>query len=200
MEPTTLETNPRYAAPESSAPYSSLGWAANLNLSNSGTPDSARVNRTNNAPFTSDPRDTDIFHEIRDAEKAARESTVISRTLPDASGAGIGSESRFAPNPRSIPVPETRWTMRLNPVTGFIRNMLARTPKRFSGGHFSMADHERNYDILGMEPQRSSRSTYRASAPEYGLSVVDMPAETASAPNATLRALNVPSTSGAFRL
>lgn len=197
---TTTELEPRYAiSDDADAPYSVGGWSPELAYSTTGTPDPVRVGQLPEVDFYADATNAEAFHDKRSAETAERESTVTESTLPFPT-ATTEPGNRFAPNPRTVPPAESRWTQRLSPVTSWLRNMLGGAPKQLNGNHFSMADHERTYEILGMTPQRSSRSTYRLEAPEFGLSIVDIPAEAAEPVSGTIRALNVPRTGGSFRL
>ena len=194
-------TDPRYTVPpDGNAPYSSGGWSPELAYSTTGTPDPIRVGQLPEIDFYANPSDSESFHEERSQDTSERESEVQKSTLPFATHTTADSGARFAPNPRATPPAESRWTGRLSPVTSFIRNMLGGSPKHFDGVHMSMADHVRTYEIHGMAPQRSSRSTYRLEAPDYGLSVVDLPPDPGQPVSGTIRGLNVPRSTGAFRL
>lgn len=176
------------------APYNdTFGWAP------SNTTDSYRLGSQPLRDFREGPDDTQSFHGSRDAGERARESETSLNAVP-VSGVVL-SAPRFAPNPRSIPVAPDRVTATLRPsFWAFFRNMLGRTPHRLNGTHFSMADHARNYEILGMAPQRSSRSTYRAESPTNGLSVVDMPPVEQRESSATILAVRTPNPTNAYRL
>jgi hypothetical protein len=66
--------------------------------------------------------------------------------------------------------------------------------------HFSMADHRRTYDVLGMAPVQSRRNTYRADPAPWDANVVDMPVDV-SPVNARVRVVELPArTGGSYRL
>lgn len=118
---------------------------------------------------------------------------------------------KWAPNPRSVPPPEDRPTMQMAPRSySFTRpfDQLNRsygdaqvgTARQNNGVHFSMADHRRSYDILGMAPaQRSRRNTFRLMPPPWDANIVDMPPEM-EMPNVTVRSVDVPRDNRTYRL
>ena len=192
----TIELQGPYTVPHDGAPdIGLLGYASPLHDGESGIPATTRVNAPPPRDFHSDG--SDLLYAERDRDTSGRESTVDKSTLPFATASSV---NRFAPNPRSFVIDEPRWTQRLSPVSTWIRNMLGFAPKRFTGNHGSMADQMRTYQPNGMVPQRSSRSTYRADAPNSGLSTVDIPLHSEPV-SGTIRQLNVPrGNSGAYRL
>jgi hypothetical protein len=120
------------------------------------------------------------------------------------SGIALGTPNgtRFARNPREVPPTPERVTDRMSPSRyAFWRNMGVGTPKlsgqlRFNGEHFSMADHRRDYPILGTQPARKpgagTRNTYRLPPVPWDANVVDMPPSPASGlPQATIEAAPV---------
>lgn len=86
------------------------------------------------------------------------------------------SDRRWAPNPRSVPQPETRPTQQMAPRTyNFVRPFDTGYARTFNGFHFSMADHRRNYEVLGMAPVVSRRNTFRQEPVPWDQNVVDVP-------------------------
>ncbi len=176
----------RYAAPglEEDAPYTdTFGWSPSLRLSAQEIPDNSRLQERALRDFYPDgPKTPEQFYGNRDSDDATRHRV----ELQDSDGLmaehkGIGSESRFARNPREIPPPETRMTEKLSPsryrFTRPFGHGLGKgsTPNDFNGQHFSMADHRRNYEIGGMQPATSRRNTYRIEPTSWDTDVVDMP-------------------------
>lgn len=53
------------------------------------------------------------------------------------------------------------------------------TPNELNGIHFSMADHRREYPVLGMQPQKKpgagTRNTYRLEPAPWDSNIVDVP-------------------------
>lgn len=152
------------------------GWAPSLRLSPVGVPDETRLNEGEYVP-THAPADGEEmarrYWEKRNAETDERYSveTVAPKEFEETKD-GFGHPvaalgfNRFAPNPRATPPAEPRWTQRLSPHRySYVRPFQGGTPHRFTGEHFSMADHRRDYDVYGMQPPRrpggSTRNTYR---------------------------------------
>lgn len=179
------EMSSRYAAPGISedAPYNDeFGWSPALRLSAQEIPDNSRLQERALRDFYPDgPKTPEQFYGNRDSDDAKRHGV----ENQDANGwnesKGIGSERRWAPNPREIPPPETRVTERLSPRSySFLRPFghglgKGSTPNNFSGQHFSMADHRRNYEVGGMQPATSRRNTYRIEPTPWDTDVVDLP-------------------------
>lgn len=122
-------------------------------------------------------------------------------------------DHRWADNPRLTTSPEPRRTLGLSPhVYGFTRyfdqlnrnyagDPLSGSARTFNGQHFSMADHRRNYEILGMRPVQSRRNTYRLEPVPWDIDVVDLPPPgQATVPDARLQSVNIPDASRSFRL
>lgn len=83
---------------------------------------------------------------------------------------------RMAPNPRATPPPEPRLTNRMSPLTYvFTRPFDQHAARRLNGTHFSMADHRRDYPIMGMRPAGSRRNTFRADPVPWDSDLVDLP-------------------------
>lgn len=178
----------RYAAPglEEDAPYYDapyLGWSPSLRLSAQEIPDNSRMQERALRDFYPDgPKTPEQFYASRDSDDAARHKAEDQYGVTGiAETKGIGSERRWTPNPREIPPPETRLTEKLSPSRyRFLRPFghglgKGSTPNNFSGQHFSMADHRRNYEIGGMTPAWSRRNTYRIEPTPWDTDVVDVP-------------------------
>lgn len=75
--------------------------------------------------------------------------------------------------PFALATPSTdgfRWTMDMSPLTYLFERPFDQGAKglgrnQVNGSHFSMADHRRDYEILGMAPAPVSRNTYRTETP-----------------------------------
>jgi hypothetical protein len=77
---------------------------------------------------------------------------------------------------------EPRWTNRLSPHNFlFTRPFGQDTERWFTGEHFSMADHRRRYEIMGMAPPQYRRNTYRADPVPWDTDRTDMPTPSGSA-------------------
>ncbi len=104
-------------------------------------------------------------------------------------------------NPRETVAPEPRPTNRMSPSTWtFTRPFDQHAARQLNGVHFSMADHRRSYAILGMEPVRRRRNTFRAEPAPWDSDLVDMPNDAGygNLPG-PVRAVEVPATRN-FRL
>jgi hypothetical protein len=100
-----------------------------------------------------------------------------------------------APDPRWIPPPEPRITNRLSPHTFlFTRPFAQETDRYFTGEHFSMADHRRQYPILGMAPSPYHRNTYRADPVPWDTFRTDMPNPSPSETPGRIIAYDIPPT------
>jgi hypothetical protein len=89
-------------------------------------------------------------------------------------------DRRFEDNPRLNFSAEPRPTQQLSPrrysfTRPFGNNTSKVGAKHFTGVHFSMADHRRNYEIYGMQPVFNRRNTYRLEPQPWDTNVVDMP-------------------------
>jgi hypothetical protein len=124
----------------------------------------------------------------------------------------VPGDRRWADNPRRDPPPETRMTSRMSQNTfsftrlfdqfnrseNHVRQGSART---FNGMHFSMADHRRKYDILGMRPATSRRNTYRIEPTPWDIDIVDMPpTENSNIPEARIADVSLPYPNRSMRL
>lgn len=123
-----------------------------------------------------------------------------------------GSGKRIAPDPRRIPPPEDRPTMKMAPTRyQFTRpfdqlnrvygDVQVGTAREMNGQHFSMADHRRTYEILGMEPaRRTRRNTYRLMPAPWDSNLVDLPPVENDPINGRVRSVEVPQTTRTYRL
>lgn len=163
----------RYAAPSlEDNPYPDVhGWAPAPNRTDA----DQRLGRIPSRSFRLGGESSEAFYETRHADTAIRHSV----EFLDADGFEIvKGELRRAPDPRWTPPRESRPTQRMSPHTYvFTRPFDQHSARRFNGSHFSMADHRRDYDILGMAPVRQRRNTsYRIPAP-WDTDLVDEPVE-----------------------
>lgn len=105
-------------------------------------------------------------------------------------GGEAGSANQWAPNPRFAEYPEggnypgftedtpgtVRPTARESQNTFyFTRPWDQQWARRLNGMHFSMADHRRNYPIMGVKPAPSWRNTSRVDPPPWDANIVDTP-------------------------
>lgn len=171
--------NSAYAVPNpesGGSPYSGFVWGPKLTTNGvDGTPDAHRLQTLPTRDFH--PVDEDAFFAGRDADKKARESV----TYQDADGwEEKKARKSVGRNPRETPPPETRMTEKLSPsnytfLRPFDQLSKGNGARHFNGNHFSMADHRREYEILGMQPVRNSRNTYRIEPGPWDRNLVDMP-------------------------
>lgn len=174
-----------YAVPgiETDAPYTdTFGWGPSLRTSAQGIPDNSRIQERALRDFYPDgPKTPESFYGNRDADDGKRHRVEDQHATGWNEHKGIGSERRFAPNPREIPPPEPRITNLLAPRTySFLRPFKhglgkGSVPNDLNGVHFSMADHRRNYEIGGMQPAVARRNTYRLEPTAWDTDIVDMP-------------------------
>ncbi len=172
-------------------------WSPSLRLSPEGLPDATRVGTFPVRDMRPVPNRPSVERWNRmDAETAQRHSV----ETQDADGwVEQKGSRRFADHPESIRPPEPRPTQQMSPSRySFVRPFMHTLPKHgnryFNGLHFSMADHRRTYDILGMAPPRAARTTYRLDPKPWDTNVVDMPPDTDYVPDATITSREVPLT------
>lgn len=208
-----------YAVPPLSAGdafMDEFGWAPKLHVSPVETPSAQRIQtipRYDYSGFVDSGRPEAEDHGLdndRDYRYAVEDVDSNGWSTPS----GVApTDRRWAPNPRSTPPPEPRPMQRMGPRSySFTRyfDQLNRTSygdpltgsaRTFNGQHFSMADHRRNYEILGMQAPRSRRNTYRIEPAPWDTSIVDLPPDIApDIPQARLRSVELPSTSRSLRL
>lgn len=98
------------------------------------------------------------------------------------------NDLRWADNPRRFVPPNPRPRTSQSPSDWrFYRpfdqlnrpypDMITGTARRLNGHHLSMADHRRDYEILGVNPQRTMRNTYRLDPSPWDEDMVDMPSQ-----------------------
>ena len=155
----------------------------------------------------------EVWYQRRDHDKAWRHSV----ETQDADGwteQKGGSGYPAAPNPRSVPPPEDRPTMKMAPRSysftrpfdqwnrqyGDSTDAIVNSARQLNGTHFSMASFRRDYPILGMEPpRRSMRNTYRLTPAPWDTNLVDMP-PISSPENLRIQSMDVPAASRSYRL
>jgi hypothetical protein len=174
-------------------------WGPTLRTSPTGIPDGSRVGTEIRRDYRPDPEQPadQGFYRTRDADNLVRytESEDVDPNGWTENKFGAGGPDpannvyvRWAPNPRATPPPEPRITSDLSPRSySYTRpfdqlnraygDQVVGTSRRFLGLHFSMADHRRNYEILGMAPQRmpgqGTRNTYRLDPVPWDSNIVD---------------------------
>jgi hypothetical protein len=140
-----------------------------------GTPDPMRTGRLAVRDFRPDPsRPPEQFFDRLDADDKQRHSV----EFQDADGMEefkAGSGKPTAIDPRRHPQPEPRPSMRLMPRSYVFTRPEFGGPRALTGEHFSMADHRRDYPILGTQPVRTWRNTYRIQPMPWDADMLDMP-------------------------
>lgn len=207
-----------FAAPaiEEGSPYNdAFGWSGELRTSTVETPSAQRVGAIPRFDMRPNPlRPVEEEWRKRDADTANRHSGEdVKATGWDTPSGITAGQPRFAPNPRSVPVAESRITARLAPRSyAFTRffDQFNRThdgdaptgsARQFNGNHFSMADHRRDFNIEGFAPVRSARNTYRIEPTPWDTNLVDLPPDNgADIPSARIRSIEVPGASRSWRL
>lgn len=191
---------PAYSVPDpvDSARDPRYGWdnsesATRLTVSPTGTPDSARLGVSPRAEKYGphDQAPTPWYRRLF-GEMLKRHAV----EYQDADGFGIvkgGSGPRVADRPKPGDVPENRPTMRMSPHTYvFTVPDQSGMAREFNGMHFSMADHRRDFPVLGMIPPRKVRNnTYRLEPEPWDANLVDMPPD-APMPYGRVDAVSVP--------
>lgn len=209
--------NSRYAAPSlnQDAPYNDeFGWGPRLRISQRETPSAQREELAPGYWFY--PRGSEEepgpFYESRDVDDMMRHRV----EYQDADGFNI--EKHWKPvarnNPRETPPPEQRPTSYMSPRTyTFTRpfdqlnrdyaNVQIGTARHLNGQHMSMADHRREYPILGLKPTHNRRNTYRLDPAPWDADIVDVPPDTSpqmAVPQARIDGGNVPYPNRSYRL
>lgn len=209
-----ISVAPEYVIPQSGAygvppikagaPYiSEFGYAPELRTSAQETPSAQRLKTIPRMDYRPNPvRPPDEWWDRIDRDKEQRHSVEDQDADGWTERKGVApTDRRWAPNPRSTPPAESRPTMRMAPRTySFTRPFDQHSARQFNGNHFSMADHRRNYEILGMAPVRTMRNTYRLEPVPWDMDIVDLPPTTDGPVEARLRGVNVPSPSRSWRL
>lgn len=188
---------PEYAVPQhgsfavpslaSGAPYiKAFGWAPGQRtgpLSTVETPSAQRMRTDLIRSTTNDNEPPEQHYRRLDADEQFRHRVeeIDADGWTEQKGVAA-SDRRWAPNPRSVPQPETRPTQRMAPRSySFTRPFDTGYARTFNGMHFSMADHRRSYEILGMAPVVSRRNTFRQEPVPWDQNVMDVPQNTGEA-------------------
>jgi hypothetical protein len=200
-----------YAVPGPGAPVNNpLGWApTGLRPSTQEYPSAQRTGDFARIDMRPDPGSPPEFYwQPRDRDERTRHSV----EEQDADGwteqKGFKKVGR---NARDTPPPEDRPTMSMAPSTytftrpfdqertyGDVRIHWAR---QMNGTHFSMADHRRDYPILGMAPaNRVRRNTYRLMPAPWDTNLIDLPPDAGSAPYERVRSQEVSQVQRSYRL
>lgn len=207
VDPDRLAGSLAYAVPGpmESAADSRFGWdnsgqATPLHESPTGTPDAARLRHQ--PLFETRPGEGEpvAWYKRLTRDLFARHSV----EYQDADGHEVAPKERpvMAERPKPSDAGETRPTMRMNPHTYVFTRPFGQDMKRtFSGVHFSMADHRRDYPVLGMQPaQKTRRNTFRIEPEPWDTDLVDMPVPVDSSPDTVVSVVNVPYSSRSWRL
>lgn len=198
-----------YAAPGpgTDAPYNDeFGWGPSPRISVGSTPDAMRVQSFPVRTFRPDDNDAPgVFYRPLDADDKARHAV----EEQDANG-WDEKKSRYVigPDPRWNPPSETRVTERMAPtsysfVRPFDQESKGNGARSLNGIHMSMADHRREFEVLGMRPWSAHRNTYRVDPTPWDADMYDVPPEQSigTISQARVQAINVPdSANRAFRL
>jgi len=209
-----------YAVPPLSAGdafIDQFGWAPKLAARGSAV-ETPSAQRLQTIPLYQDNEPADRppnrYWAQRTADTQHREEVTDQNAVGWQINPGIGTgDRRWQDNPRRNPPAPDRVTGTLGQNTWtFLRpfDQLNRTydgdpptgsARHLNGRHFSMADHRRSYDILGMAPARSRRNTYRIEPTPWDIDVVDMPGDNATQiPSARIQSVELPAPSRAWRL
>lgn len=158
-------------------------YAPKLRAVPGGTPDPMRTGQMPERDFRPDPsRAPEEFWSDRERDKDTRDAefhvspyrAIGWSENPGTLPMGNNGQARFAPNPRTNVPDEPRPTNRLSPATwSFTRDMWG-GPMRNNGEHFSMADFRRDYPIMGTQPVRTWRNTYRIMPVPYDTDMIDV--------------------------
>lgn len=193
-----------YAAPDVSAdaPYNDeFGWSAKTRIGVESTPDAMRELQYPVRDVRPPGNESPIpYYAGLDADEKLRESV----TDQDANG-WVEKKDRYkiGPDPRWNPPAETRVTEQLSPrrysfTRPFDQGTKGNGARQLNGMHFSMADHRREYEILGMKPWSSTRNTYRVDPAPWDADMYDVPPESTigAVTNGRVQAVDIPNESG----
>jgi len=198
-----------YAAPDlrDDAPYNDeFGWSAKTRIGVESTPDAMREFaapvRDVRPPGNESPAG---WYNALDADEKRRESV----TDQDANGWEIKKDRyKIGPDPRWNPPAETRPTERMSPATysftrPFDQGQKGNGARQLNGTHFSMADHRRDYEILGMRPWSAHRNTYRVDPTPWDADMYDVPPpqDIGTVVNGRVQAVEIPASNNrSYRL
>lgn len=212
-----ISVAPEYVVPQMGAygvpsinegsPYNDeFGWGPELHTSTTDVPSAQRLKTVPRRDFRPDPvRPPQEFWSPIAADVAKRHSVedIDADGWQERKGVNPG-DKRWADNPRRTPPPEPRLTSLMAPRTySFTRPFDQHAAREFNGTHFSMADHRRNYEILGMSPVRTMRNTYRIEPTPWDQDIVDLPPvnnNSNAMPEARLRGVEIPAARRTWRL
>lgn len=215
-EPLLATPIPEYAVPQhgafsvpslaSGSPYNDeFGWGPKLHTSPTETPSSQRMQTIPTYDVRPQPlvESPEVYWDTRDRDDARRHSVESQRAIGWDEKKGVfPTDLRWEDNPRRKPPPERRVTQLMAPRTYvFTRPFDQHSARQFNGTHFSMADHRRNYEILGMAPVQTRRNTYRLEPAPWDIDIVDTaPTRTPTTTQARLASVEVPYGSRSYRL
>lgn len=159
-----------------------FGWATPFTRNR--LPDAMRMGTEKTLSQPQDPNQRESYARM-DANEAERESVVCLsatlRTMPSASSGKAQKDNPYYNDGHGWPEPD-RMTMRKSPASWMMTRPYDQDSngsrvgaRRLNGDHFSMADHRRNYEIMGMEPVHRSRNTYRLDPVPWDEELVDGP-------------------------
>lgn len=170
-----------YAAPDihTDAPYTdTFGWGPKTRIGVDSTPDAMREFAVPIREMRPPGNQSDIpWYQALDADTKRRESS----TETDANGWDEKKDRyKIGPDPRWNPPAETRLTEKLSPrrysfTRPFDQLSKGNGARHFNGIHFSMADHRRDYPILGIKPWSTRRNTYRVDPAPWDADMYDVP-------------------------
>lgn len=173
--------NSAFAAPGPStdSPYiDEFGWGPKPRISVESTPDAMRLQ---NFPVRTVRPDGDDAPEEYYGPLDADDKTRHSVENVDADGWEIVKDRyRIGPDPRWNPPAETRITEKMSPRRysfwrPFDQGTKGNGARQLNGLHFSMADHRREYEILGIRPWSAHRNTYRVDPTPWDADMYDVP-------------------------
>ncbi|HVI71471.1 MAG TPA: hypothetical protein VM656_08305 [Pyrinomonadaceae bacterium] len=209
MEPPTyaVPQHGAFSVPsvESGAPYNDeFGWGPRLRTSPTEIPSAQRLQTIptyDRRPPPAQPPER--FWDKLDADDEKRHAVedIDANGWTERKGV-FPTDKRWADNPRRYPPPEPRVTSQLAPRSySFTRPFDQHAARTLNGTHFSMADHRRNYEILGMAPIKRPRNTYRLEPVPWDIDVVDMaPVNEPTTVQARMTSVELPPASRSYRL
>lgn len=197
--------NSAYAAPDftEDAPYNdTFGWSATTRISVATTPDAMREMQ-----YPVREMRPEAYHAPEDWYRPQDLDDKTRHAVEDQDANGwVEQKARYkiGPDPRWNPPQETRMTEQLSPrsysfTRPFDQGSKGNGARHLNGIHFSMADHRRNYPILGMRPWGQNRNTYRIDPAPWDAEMYDVPPE--QQPETTsqgrIQAVDIPESLGA---
>lgn len=210
MEPPTyaVPQHGAFSVPsiEAGAPYNDeFGWGPRLRTSPTEVPSAQRLKTIPTYDVRPQPlvETPEIYWDKRDADDARRHSVEDQDANGWTERKGVfPTDKRWADNARRYPPPEPRITSQLSPRTySFTRPFDQHSRRTFNGSHFSMADHRRNYEILGMAPVHQRRNTYRLEPVPWDVDIVDQaPRTDPTTVQARMTSVELPPAQRSYRL